>query len=224
MRETAIKLNKMKKVFVILSASTLLFASCVSNPEGKKAETTDAIEVVEVSGNELPLNTVDSKLRWEAHKVTAKHYGEVDIKSGTLLVDSEGQLTGGNFIIDLATIEVQDLEGEFKEKLTGHLKSDDFFGIEKFPAASFVIKKVTANGNNANITGDLTIKGVTNPITFPATITWNADKTVTAVADKIVIDRTKYGIQFKSKSIFSNIGDNFIYDEFTLSVKLVAKK
>lgn len=108
--------------------------------------------------------------------------------------------------------------------LEKHLKNDDFFGVEKFPAANFVIKKVATSGNVLNITGDITIKGVTQSITFPATVVWNADKTVTATAEKITIDRTKFGVQYKSKSIFSNIGDNFIYDDFTIGVKLVAKK
>ncbi|RYF18942.1 MAG: YceI family protein, partial [Flavobacteriales bacterium] len=79
-------------------------------------------------------------------------------------------------------------------------------------------------GTDVKITGDLTIKGKTNSISFPAKLTWNADKTVTAVAEKVTVDRTKYGIEYKSKSIFSSIGDNFIYDDFTLAVKLVAKK
>jgi hypothetical protein len=68
------------------------------------------------------------------------------------------------------------------------------------------------------------IKGVTTSITFPVNVVWNADKSITATADKIVIDRTKYGIKFKSKSVFSDLGDNFIYDEFNLSIKLVASK
>lgn len=160
-----------------------------------------------------------SSITWEGKKFAGGHTGSVNLTSGTLGFNGN-KLAEGGFVVNMTTIKDVDKNAN----LETHLKSEDFFGIQKFPSANFVIKKVTTDGNNANITGDLTIKGVTNPITFPATITWNADKTVSAVADKIVIDRTKYGIQFKSKSIFSNIGDNFIYDEFTLSVKLVAKK
>lgn len=166
--------------------------------------------------------TVDlakSSISWEGKKFAGKHTGTVNLTSGTLLFNGN-KLTDGGFVVNMTTIKDVDKNANLEK----HLKSEDFFGIEKFPTANFVIKKVTTNGGNADITGDLTIKGVTNSITFPATITWNADKTVTATADKIVVDRTKYGIQFKSKSIFSDIGDNFIYDEFTLSVKLVAKK
>ena len=166
--------------------------------------------------------TVDlskSSVTWEGKKFTGGHNGTVNLTSGSLGFNGK-KLTEGSFVVNMTTIKDADKSANLEK----HLKSEDFFGTEKFPTASFSIKKVTANGNNANITGDLTIKGITNSITFPATIVWNADKTVTAAADKIVIDRTKYNIQYKSKSIFSDIGDNFIYDDFTLSVKLVAKK
>jgi len=169
--------------------------------------------------------TVDvakSSINWEGKKFAGSHTGTVNLTSGTLGFNGK-KLAEGGFIANMTTIKTMDGEKP-NAGLDKHLKADDFFGIEKFPAANFVIKKVTANGANVNVTGDLTIKGVTNSVTFPATVVWNADKTVTATADKITIDRTKYGIQFKSKSVFSNIGDNFIYDEFTLSVKLVAKK
>jgi len=169
--------------------------------------------------------TVDvakSSINWEGKKFAGSHTGTVNLTSGTLGFNGK-KLAEGGFIANMTTIKTMDGEKP-NAGLDKHLKNEDFFGVEKFPAANFVIKKVTANGANVNVTGDLTIKGVTNSITFPATVVWNADKTVTATAEKITIDRTKYGIQFKSKSVFSNIGDNFIYDEFTLSVKLVAKK
>lgn len=166
--------------------------------------------------------TVDlskSSITWSGKKFTGSHIGTVDLTSGTLAFNGK-KLVEGGFVANMTTIKDNDKSGGLEK----HLKSDDFFGVEKFPAANFVIKKVEGNGANVNVTGDLTIKGVTSSISFPATLVWNADKTVSATADKIVIDRTKYGIQFKSKSVFANIGDNFIYDDFTLSVKLTAKK
>lgn len=166
--------------------------------------------------------TVDlskSSITWSGKKFAGSHTGTVDLTSGTLAFNGK-KLVEGGFVANMTTIKDADKNGGLEK----HLKSEDFFGVEKFPAANFVIKKVEGNGANVNVTGDLTIKGVTNSITFPATLVWNADKTVSATADKIVIDRTKYGIQFKSKSVFANIGDNFIYDDFTLSVKLTAKK
>lgn len=169
--------------------------------------------------------TVDvtkSSISWEGKKFTGGHTGSVGLTSGTLIFSGK-KLTDGGFVANMTTIKTMDGEKP-NAGLDKHLKADDFFGVEKFPAANFVIKKVAGSGANLNITGDLTIKGVTQSITFPATVVWNADKTVTATAEKITIDRTKFGIQFKSKSVFSTLGDNFIYDEFTLAVKLVAKK
>lgn len=166
--------------------------------------------------------TVDvtkSSITWEGKKFAGSHNGTVNLTSGTLGFNGK-KLAEGGFVVNMTTIKDADKNAGLEK----HLKADDFFGADKFPAANFVIKKVEGSGANVNVTGDLTIKGVTSSITFPATIAWNADKTVSATADKITIDRTKFGIQFKSKSVFSNIGDNFIYDDFTLAVKLVAKK
>ncbi|WP_113651942.1 YceI family protein [Pedobacter namyangjuensis] len=166
--------------------------------------------------------TVDvtkSAVTWEGKKFSGSHNGTVNLTSGTLAFNGK-KLTQGGFVVNMTTIKDADKSAGLEK----HLKNDDFFGVEKFPAANFVIKKVATKGNALDITGDITIKGVTQSITFPATVVWNADKTVTATADKITIDRTKFGVQYKSKSVFSNIGDNFIYDDFTISVKLVAKK
>ncbi|MCJ0741282.1 YceI family protein [Pedobacter montanisoli] len=166
--------------------------------------------------------TVDatkSSITWEGKKFAGSHNGTVGLTSGTLGFNGNN-LAEGNFVVNMTSIK--DADGN--ASLEKHLKADDFFGADKFPSASFAIKKVEGKGAKVNITGDLTIKGVTQSVTFPANITWNADKTVTATAEKIKIDRTKYGIQYKSKSIFSNIGDNFIYDEFIINVKLVASK
>lgn len=168
------------------------------------------------------LDVTKSTITWEGKKFAGSHTGSVGLTSGTLAFNGK-KLTEGGFIANMTTIKTMDGDKP-NAGLDKHLKADDFFGVEKFPAANFVIKKVAGSGANVNVTGDLTIKGVTQSITFPATIVWNADKTVTATAEKITIDRTKFGIQFKSKSVFSTLGDNFIYDEFTIGVKLVAKK
>jgi polyisoprenoid-binding protein YceI len=169
--------------------------------------------------------TVDltkSSISWEGKKLVGGHTGTVDLTSGSLVFNGK-KLTSGGFVANMTAIKTMD-NGKPNAGLDRHLKADDFFGAEKFPTSSFVIKKVVGNGANVNVTGDLTVKGTTHSITFPATLTWNADKTVSATAEKIVIDRTKYGIQYRSKSIFSDIGDKMIEDDFTLSVKLVAKK
>jgi len=161
-----------------------------------------------------------STLTWTGKKLTGSHNGTIDLQSGSLQFDGK-KLSGGNFAINMTTIKDADKSANLEK----HLKADDFFGADKFPTTTFVIKKITAGtGTVVNVTGDLTIKDVTNSITFPALIAWNADGSVSATADKITIDRTKYGIKFRSKGMFPDIGDKMIYDDFDLSIKLIATK
>jgi polyisoprenoid-binding protein YceI len=163
-----------------------------------------------------------STITWVGKKFSGSHDGTIQLASGTLNIASK-KLVGGGFEANMTSITTVD-GGKGSANLDKHLKNDDFFGVDKFPTATFVIKKVEGAGADVKVTGDLTIKGKTSPVTFPAKLTFNADKTVSAVAEEIVIDRTKYGIEYKSKSVFSSIGNNFIYDDFTINVKLVAKK
>lgn len=161
-----------------------------------------------------------STLTWSAKKVTGGHNGTVELQSGELLADGK-KLTGGKFVINMATIK----DADKSARLENHLKADDFFGVDKFATSTFVIKKViAAGGNKVNVTGDLVIKGITNSITFPATVVLSSDGTLTATADKVIVDRTKFGIKFRSKGMFPDIGDKMIYDEFELSIKLIAKR
>lgn len=166
--------------------------------------------------------TVDpakSTITWLGKKVTGSHNGTISLKSGSLNVDGK-KVTGGTFVIDMTSIK--DADGS--AKLEGHLKADDFFGSEKFPTATFVITKVTGSGADVTVAGNLTIKGITKPLSFPATVSLNADGTATALAGKILVDRTKYDIRYGSKSFFDSIGDKAIDDNFEIGVKLTAKK
>jgi polyisoprenoid-binding protein YceI len=162
-----------------------------------------------------------SKLTWLAKKATGEHNGSVKVSNGSFTVDNN-TLKTGSFDIDTRTITVADLTDESANtKLVGHLKSDDFFSAEKFPKANFVISSATkTTGNQYNVKGKLTIKGITNEVSFPAEIAVNGKK-LTANA-KITIDRTKYDIKFRSKNFFENLGDKVIYDDFDIDVALVA--
>lgn len=162
-----------------------------------------------------------SKLNWTGKKVTGQHSGTINVADGKLDIENN-VLKGGNFSLDTRSIAVTDIkDAGGNAKLVGHLKSEDFFGVEKYPSANFVITKVTPTGSGKyDVTGNLTIKGITNPITFPATVTVAGNK-VSAKAD-IKVDRTKYNIRYGSKSFFEGIGDKAIYDEFDLAVELVA--
>lgn len=163
----------------------------------------------------------ESKLSWTGKKVTGQHQGTINIADGKLEVESN-VLKGGSFSLDTRSIAVTDLKDEGSNaKLLGHLKSDDFFSVEKFPAATFTTTSVTSKGGgNYEVTGNLTIKGITNPVTFPATVTVASNKLTAKAAIKV--DRTKYNIKYGSKSFFEGIGDKAIYDDFDLDVVLVA--
>jgi len=160
------------------------------------------------------VNTKTSKVTWKGYKVTGSHTGNITIKSGKLVFDKE-VLTGGNFVIDMTTIYVTDLEGEYKGKLEGHLKSDDFFGVAKFPSASLNFTKVKSTGKNSyKITGDITIKGKTESISFDLSVYGNKANA------SLKIDRTKFDVRYGSTSFFDGLKDKAIYDEFDLVVDL----
>ncbi|HVI45775.1 MAG TPA: YceI family protein [Chitinophaga sp.] len=162
-----------------------------------------------------------SKLSWVGKKVTGQHSGTINVADGKLEVENNA-LKGGTFSLDTRSIAVTDItDADGNAKLVGHLKSEDFFSTEKFPAATFVITSVKAKGNGSyDVDGKLTIKGITNPISFPAAVTV-AGNNLTAKAN-IKVDRTKYNIKYGSKSFFASIGDKAIYDDFDLEVTLVA--
>lgn len=162
---------------------------------------------VEVKANE-------STVAWKAYKVTGSHTGTVDLKSGGLVFDN-GILKGGEFIVDMTSITCTDLEGEYKQKLEGHLKSDDFFSVASYETAKLVFTNSKPSGKNSyEVTGELTIKGITKPVTFDVSV-YGSKATAT-----LKIDRAEYDVRYGSGSFFDNLGDKTIYDEFDLVVDL----
>lgn len=175
-----------------------------------------ALGATTLMANGVPVKADKSSVTWKGYKVLGSHSGSVAIKEGTLEFDGD-VLTGGSFVIDMSSIACSDLTpGEGKEKLEGHLKSPDFFGIENYPSALLEITKVVSRGKPGDykIIGNLTIKEKTNPVKFNAVVMDGLAK-----AD-IKIDRTEYDVRYGSGSFFDNLGDNTIYDEFDLSIVL----
>lgn len=168
------------------------------------------------------VNTSESVINWKGSKVVGSdHVGTLSLKEGSLDI-KKGKLMGGSFVIDMTSINNTDLSGGTKEKLEGHLKSDDFFGVGSFPTASFSITEAKASGKGAyDITGDLTIKGKTESISFPATMSENGGKYEANAT--ITFDRTKFDVRYGSGSFFDNLGDKAISDEIELEVKLVSE-
>jgi polyisoprenoid-binding protein YceI len=172
------------------------------------------LSTVSVSAQTKNINTTTSTIEWVGKKVTGQHNGTVKFKDGALIFKGK-KLKGGIFTVDMTSLTATDLSGEYQGKLNGHLKADDFFGTDKFPTAKLVFKKIgTKSANVYTVTADLTIKGITKPVTFDLTVNGNTATTA------FNVDRTKYDIKYNSKSFFESIGDKAIYDEFELKVAL----
>lgn len=166
----------------------------------------------------LAVDTKASKIHWLAKKVTGQHEGTINLASGSLQSDGK-KVTGGDFVIDMKSIVCTDIaDPEYNKKFIGHITTGDFFEVEKYPTAIFKITKVAG----ANITGDLTMKGITKSVTFPAKVSMVGGK-ATATAT-IPVDRTDFGVKYNSKKFFDTIGDKAIDDVFNLDVTLVAGK
>ena len=161
------------------------------------------------------INAAKSGIVWTGKKVTGSHTGTINIQDGALVFKGK-VLKGGTFTVDMTSINTTDLKaGEGKENLDGHLKADDFFGTEKHKTANLVFKNISGKGKGLyTVTADLTIKGITKPITFDITVVGKTAKTT------LKVDRTKYDIKYGSGSFFSDLGDKTINDEFELKVKL----
>jgi polyisoprenoid-binding protein YceI len=168
-----------------------------------------------VSAQTKNVDASKSSIVWTGKKVTGAHEGTINLKDGNLVFKGK-TLVGGTFNVDMTSMIVTDLKaGQGKEKLEGHLKADDFFGTDKHQTATLVFKKVVTKSPNVyTVTGDLTIKGITKPVTFDLATTANSATT------KVVVDRTKYDIKYGSGSFFDNLGDKAINDNFDLVVAL----
>jgi len=220
-----------KTAFLASLAATLLFSAC-NNSESTEA-TTAAVETEVTTpatgeGEAYAIAADQSTLTWNGKKVTGEHSGNIALQSGELTVNGD-QVTGGTLVIDMNSITNTDLtDPEYNGKLIGHLKSDDFFGTEKYPTATFEItnlapiENAAADAPNYNVTGDLTIKGITEQVSFPATIKVE-NGVATAKAD-VTIDRTKYDIRYGSTNFFEDLGDKAINNDFTVAFDVTARK
>lgn len=194
----------MKKTFLIILTS--FFAVSLMNAQ-KKYTADPSATVIDWKGDK---------------KIGSFHVGTIDLKSGWLNVEGNA-LTGGEFLVDMNSLKDTDLKDDnMRAKLEGHLKSDDFFGVEKFPVSKLVITGSSKfDGGKALVKGNLTIKEATHPVEF--TVTESKNGAVITYAAEIVFDRSLYDVRFGSGKFFSNLGDNAINDEIKLNVKLVVK-
>ena len=211
----------------LLAAGLLFMTSCKKEAADSPTSARDTTAPSEdaVSYN---VNTSTSVIEWTGSKQVGKHSGTLKLSNGTVYVN-DGKLEGGNFTIDMNSINVTDLEGTDKTDLEGHLKgqtvenADHFFNVQKYPEAKFEITGVTTETGKSSIEGNLTIKETTKNVKFPAIVSIN-DNSVSITSDTFVIDRTEWRVNYASKSVFTDLNDKFVNDEIELRVIVKASR
>lgn len=221
------------KLFVFLIGS-LFFVACGNENTGEDATVSEAGEVAQASQESVmyTIDTDNSVIHWEGYKPSATHNGIIKVKSGEIAMKGD-MPESGSILIDMTTIEDQDLEGEYKTSLENHLmgleegREDDFFNVTQYPTSTFEITKVEAMENdstaNAMVSGNLTLRDTTQMITFKANIK-QTDNMLKVTTPKFTIDRTQWGIMFMSRSIVDDIKNGIVEDEIGLILEIVAQK
>ncbi|MBD1396933.1 YceI family protein [Pontibacter sp. JH31] len=220
----------MKKTAILASmAAALFFTACSDNTSTTTETNAISTETVDAAeGEAYAVIPAESELTWNGKKVGGEHTGNINLQNGQLLV-ADNEVVGGEFTIDMNSITNTDLtDAKYNSDLVGHLKSDDFFGVEQHPTATFKINRISpiadaaAGQPNYNVEGDLTVKGKTHPVSFPATVT--VENGIASAKGEVIVDRAKYDVRYGSKSFFDNLGDKVIDDNFTVSLDITAKK
>ena len=164
----------------------------------------------------LTANKTESLIRWYGEELTGKtHFGNLSFKEGQIELQ-DGLIIGGNFVVNMTSLSVEDLSGGAKARLEGHLRSDDFFSVDKYPEATLKItQKAKVEGDVQKLYGELTIKGIKHAVDFSIILV--DKKTATA---NLTFDRSKYNVRFRSGSFFENLGDKLILDDIRMEVSL----
>jgi polyisoprenoid-binding protein YceI len=168
------------------------------------------------------VKNMEASIIWTGRKITgANHTGSMELKENSLEFMGK-DLVGGSFVVDMNSIKVMDLSGSSAEKLTRHLKSDDFFGVSNYPESNFTISDVKAGSEKGEykVTGDLRIKSTTLPISFPVQLTWKGNQAIATA--EIKVNRADFDVRYGSGRFFAGLGDRAINDEFMLEVRIVS--
>lgn len=211
--------NKLSTIYLILIIITPLSFGCRGpvKEENKNHASATSISL----GQKYIIDTKESVVTWKGAMLIGSnnHTGYVHISKGELIIEN-GQLMGGAAEIDMNTIE--DETHRSNSGLIMHLKDPDFFDVKKFPISTIVLARAASiNGENKKVIGNLTIKGITNPVTFPATI--EIKDGIVKINGKLVIDRTKWDIRYMSGKFYDVLADQTISDSIEFHIKIVAK-
>jgi len=197
----------MKKIIFTIALVSFALVSFTNLEAQQEIATGEAVAVF--AAGDVDLTT--SVLNWKGFKPSGSHEGTVGLKSGNMEV-LDGVLQSGSFVVDLTSMKNTDIKSEkYGQKLIDHLSSSDFFDVEKFPTASFVITTVTVQEKGLLVVGDLTIKGVTKSVSFPASLTETANE-ITFTSEVFTVNRADFNVRYGSKSFFSNLKNKFIND------------
>ena len=209
----------MLKKFLIPAILILFIVSCEKSSK-KKINTSLPKSTLSLSSGDYIMDNDNSSIKWTGRELSTKsHYGSLQMKNGSLTVNTDGTVNG-IIKIDMTTIDCEDLQGRSKASLERHLRSDDFFSVESHPIATLTFKSEggIGAGNKLAFNGDLEIKGISHPISFESELK-SVDPKVSALVD-MTFDRSKYNVRFRSGTFFQNLGDKLIYDDIEISVDI----
>ena len=209
----------MLKKFLIPAILILFIVSCDKSSK-KKIDTSLPKPTLSLSSGDYVMDKNNSSIKWTGRELSTKsHYGSLQMKNGSLTVNTDGTVNG-IIKIDMTTIDCEDLQGRSKSSLERHLRSDDFFSVKSHPIATLTFKSEggIGAGNKLAFNGDLEIKGISHPISFESEVK-SVDPKVNALVD-MTFDRSKYNVRFRSGTFFQNLGDKLIYDDIEISVHI----
>lgn len=216
----------MKKQIFKITAVLFLTLAVVSCKKAKnETEAKEAEEVKEVAQTAVnyKVDAENSVINWKGFKPTGTHNGTLKLSEGSVAVEN-GTVTGGNFMIDMNSIVVLDIKDEKSNAdLVGHLKGEDFFDTAKNGFGAFAITGVETKDGKTMVKGNLTLKGIKKNIEFPATVAMDGDAMTISTAP-FSINRTDWGIKYKSKTFFDDLKEKFINDEIEISFTVKATK
>jgi polyisoprenoid-binding protein YceI len=219
-----------KSILSTFAIAAFLTAVVGCKNDKNQAETSEAQEAAtaQAEAMEFKVDTSASTIEWRGSKPTGEHTGTIKLADGTFSAN-DSIIESGNFVIDMQSIKVTDLEGKDKADLEAHLmgtvegKEGDFFNATKYPEATFEVSDITEENGQKMLSGNLTIKEETKNVTFPVSIN-QSDDSIEITSEEFTIDRTNWNVNFGSKSVFDGLGDNFVSDDIVLKINLKATK
>jgi polyisoprenoid-binding protein YceI len=216
-------MNKKKSLpYLILSIAPLFFRCGGPVKEENRNNASASSLSLQVVSEKYSIDTKESVITWKGSMlfdIDEEHVGYVYISKGELMIEN-GQLMGGTAEIDMNSIEYGDKAN--KNTPVKHLKSPDYFDVEKFPISTIAITKIESLRGHTLVKGDLTIKGVTQPVAFP--VKMQVQDGIVNANGKLIIDRTNWGIRYRSGKFYDNLADQTVSDEIEFHMKIVAKK